>query len=102
MHNEDFTTDTLQSGSLATVGTTAAALMSTVAKKPRQGMYVRWISGVTVYIGPSTVTAGVAAPTTDGFSLGSGDPWLFIPCDNPLSVYFRTASSTATLCFLIV
>lgn len=102
MHNEDYTSTTLQTGSKASIGTTAAALVATVVAKPRQGILVKALAtnAVTVYIGPSTVTSGVAAAATDGYPLAAGEE-VFIFTDNPAAVYGITASSTATVHFLI-
>lgn len=102
--NEDYTSTTFQTGSKASIGTTAAQLVGTVTLKPRQGVYVRATptNTVPVYIGKSTVTAGVAAPTTDGFPLYPTDPWVFFPCDNPAVLYGVTASSTGSVSFVIV
>jgi len=100
--DEDYTSTTLQSGSKASIGTTAAAICGTIVKKPRQGVLIKALSTntVVVYIGPSTVTAGVAAASTDGYPLAAGEE-VFIFCDNPLTLYGVTGSSTATVHFLI-
>lgn len=100
--DEDFTSTTLQTGSKASIGTTAAAICGTITKKPRQGVLIKALAtnAVTVYIGISTVTAGVAAATTDGYPLAANEE-VFIFCDNPGVIYGITASSTATVHFLI-
>lgn len=104
MHNEDYNSTTLQTGSTASIGTTAVQLVasSAVTKKPRQGVLVKATAAnaVAVYIGISTVTASVAAPTTDGYPLAAGEE-VFIFCDDPGTIYGRTASSTASVSWLI-
>ena len=104
MHNEDFTSTTLQTGSTASISTTAVQLVAAAAvtTKPRQGVKVKATAAntVTVYIGISTVTAGVAAPTTDGYPLAAGESEWF-PVDNPALLYARTASGTVSVSWMI-
>ena len=84
------TAGTFYHGSLASIGATALQLTSTVTPLKR-GIVVKAspgnANGTIVYVGKSTVTAGVAAPTTDGFPLSPGD-----------SVSFETDDASKVYC----
>ena len=89
-------------GSKNNVGTSAAAIgtASEVAKKGIQ-IVSDPNNTVVVYIGDDTVTAGSSAPSTDGYPLQAGDT-VVIPVFHPSEVYAVTASSTATIHFMLI
>lgn len=102
--NEGYTSDNFQTGSTASISTTAVQLVAAAAVTVpvRQGVLIRstTANSVEVQVGKSTVTAGVAAATTDGFVLAPGEKE-FIPTNNPSSIYLRTASGTVSVTWLI-
>lgn len=104
MHDEDFTTGNFQTGSTASISTTAVQLVTAanVTVPCRQGVTIRSTTAntVEVQVGKSTVTAGVAAATTDGFVLAPGEKEFFATRD-PSSIYLRTASGTVSVTWKI-
>ena len=65
------TQGTIYHGSLGSIGATALQL-TTTSRKLTQGVRVKADAGNStnfVYVGLIGVTAGIAAPTTDGFKL---------------------------------
>jgi len=75
------------------VGGTKAALTALPAFC-RRGVTVKAASGNTgtVYVGKSTVTAGVAAATTDGFALNANEE-VFIEASDPTQIYVIGSAS---------
>lgn len=82
------TSGTIVHGSLGSIGATALQL-TTNSTSLRRGVTIKAAATNTtnkVYVGLSTVTAGVAAPTTDGFELVGGDS-VSIEIDNASRLY---------------
>ena len=76
-------------GTKGAIGATALQLTA-VSRKLNRGVVVKAAidntAGSKVYVGLLGVTAGVAAPTTDGFELAPGDA-VAIPIDDPSKLY---------------
>jgi hypothetical protein len=85
----------------ATVGTSAAAITST-AFNCKRGVGHKADSGNsgTIYVGPSDVTAG-STPATDGWPLAAGEE-LFLPIDDPRSVYAIASAASQQLHVVVV
>ena len=102
--NDVYTTDNFQTGSTASISTTAVQLLaaSAVTVPVRHGVTIRSTTAntVEVQVGKSTVTAGVAAPTTDGFVLAPGEKEFFATKE-PWTIYLRTASGTVSVTWKI-
>tara|TARA_R110000744_G_scaffold73552_5_gene147292 strand:- start:16764 stop:17060 length:297 start_codon:yes stop_codon:yes gene_type:complete len=90
------------SGSKTGIGTSAVSITS-VAINAKRGVQIVANSAntVSVYIGPSTVTAGTSAATTDGYPLAAGES-IVVPVIEPSKIYAVTASSTAVVSFMLV
>ena len=70
------------------VGVTRTALTA-VPNLCQRGVTIKADAGngsAFVYVGKSTVTAGIAAAATDGFKLAAGQE-VFIECSDPTSIY---------------
>ena len=58
-------------------------------------------NSVTVYVGPQGVTAGTSSPLTDGYPLSAGEA-VVVPLIEPNKIYVVTASSTASISYMLV
>jgi hypothetical protein len=89
-------------GSKTSIGTSAVPITS-VTTNARRGVQIiaDTANTVSVYIGISTVTAGTSAATTDGYPLAAGDS-IVVPVIDATKVYAVTASSTASISFMLV
>jgi hypothetical protein len=89
-------------GSKTSIGTTAVPITS-VTTNARRGVQIiaSTANTVTVYVGPEGVTAGTSAATTDGFPLAAGDS-IVVPVIDATNIHAITASSTATVSFMLV
>lgn len=89
-------------GSKTGIGTSSVPI-TTVETNARRGVQIVANSAntVNVFIGPSTVTAGTSAATTDGYPLAAGES-IVVPVIEPSKIYAVTASSTATISFMLV
>lgn len=94
--NKDITNQIVYTGSLAAIGATALRLAAIDAtRRPLlRGVTVKAVGANTgkVYVGLSTVTAGIAAPTTDGFELSAGDS-VTLEIDDPSKIYVISTST---------
>tara|TARA_B100000519_G_C14079056_1_gene360585 strand:+ start:349 stop:645 length:297 start_codon:yes stop_codon:yes gene_type:complete len=89
-------------GSKTSISTTAVKITSTSSYAKRGVQIVATLANtVPVYIGPEGVTAGTSAATTDGYPLQAGES-IVIPVIDPTKIYAITASSTASISFLLV
>ena len=89
-------------GSKTSIGTSAVPITA-IETNARRGVQIVANSAntVTVYIGPSTVTSGTSAATTDGYPLSAGES-IVVPVIEPSKIYAVTASSTAIISFMLV
>ena len=89
-------------GSKTGIGTSAVSITS-IQTNAKRGVQIVANSAntVSVYIGPSTVTAGTSAATTDGYPLAAGES-IVVPVIEPSKIYGVTASSTAIISFMLV
>jgi len=88
MSDRIITVGAIATGSLASIGATALQLTS-VSRKLLRGVKVKADSANStnfVYVGLSGVTAGIAAPTTDGYKLAVNAE-VEIPIDDPSKLY---------------
>ena len=82
------TQGTCYHGSLGSIGATALQLTAT-SRKLAQGVTVKADAGNAgnfIFVGLIGVTAGISAPTTDGFKLAAGQE-IEIPIDDPSKIY---------------
>jgi hypothetical protein len=83
------------------VGTTAAAITSTAfACKRGVGLKAAPANTGTIYVGPADVTAGTT-PATDGWPLAAGEE-IFVPLDDPRSVYAIASAANQQLHVVVV
>jgi len=89
-------------GSKAGIGTSAVQITSR-AINARRGVQIMATASnsVTVYIGPKGVTAGTSSENTDGYPLAAGEA-IVVPIIEPNKIYAITASSTASISFMLV
>ena len=89
-------------GSKTSIGTSAVAI-SSIGTNAKRGIQIVADPNntVIVYVGTSSVTAGSSAATTDGYPLQPGDT-VVLPVIHPSEVYAITASSTATIHFMLI
>ena len=79
---------TIYHGSLGSIGATALQLTS-VTRKLAQGVTIKADAGNAanfVFVGLVGVTAGISAPTTDGYKLAAGQE-IEIAIDDPAKIY---------------
>ncbi len=74
-------------GSKGSIGATALALTA-VSSRLNRGVSVKADAGNSgfVFVGGSAVTAGISAPTTDGYKLAGGEE-CFIEIDDPSRIF---------------
>tara|TARA_R110002020_G_scaffold169435_2_gene358598 strand:+ start:2777 stop:3073 length:297 start_codon:yes stop_codon:yes gene_type:complete len=89
-------------GSKTGIGTTAVPITSQNLNASR-GVQVSASTAntVSVYIGPQGVTAGTSSELTDGYPLAAGEA-IVVPVIEPNKIYAVTASSTATISYMLV
>lgn len=88
MSDRIITQGTVYTGTLGSIGATALQLTATTRKLAR-GVRVRADDGNStnfVYVGILGVTAGIAAPTTDGYKLKVSEA-VDVQIDDPSKVY---------------
>ena len=89
-------------GSKTGIGSTAVAITTREMNASRGVQIMASTSNsVAVYIGPQGVTAGTSSADTDGFPLAAGES-VVVPVIEPNKIYAITASSTASLSFMLV
>ena len=89
-------------GSKTGIGSTAVAITSRNLNASRGVQIMASTSNsVAVYIGPQGVTAGTSSSDTDGFPLAAGES-VVVPVIEPNKIYAITASSTASLSYMLV
>jgi hypothetical protein len=89
-------------GSKAGIGTSAVPITSQNLNASRGVQVLASTSNsVAVYIGPQGVTAGTSSADTDGYPLGAGEA-VVVPIIEPNKIYAVTASSTATISYMLV
>ena len=89
-------------GSKTSIGTTAVQITAVTTNAQRGVQIVADATNtISVFIGPSTVTAGTSSATTDGYPLAAGES-IVVPIIEPSKIYAVTASSTAKISFMLV
>jgi hypothetical protein len=89
-------------GSKAGIGTSAVPITSQNLNASRGVQILASTSNsVAVYIGPKGVTAGTSSPSTDGYPLAAGEA-IVVPVIEPNKIHAITASSTASISFMLV
>ena len=89
-------------GSKTGIGTSAVPITSQNLNASRGVQILASTSNsVAVYIGPEGVTAGTSSPSTDGYPLAAGEA-VVVPVIEPNKIHAITASSTASISFMLV
>jgi hypothetical protein len=89
-------------GSKTGIGTSAVPITSQNLNASRGVQILASTSNsVAVYIGPEGVTAGTSSPSTDGYPLSAGEA-VVVPVIEPNKIHAITASSTASISFMLV
>lgn len=89
-------------GSKTGIGTVAVPITSLALNASRGVQIMASTSNsVSVYIGPKGVTAGTSSSSTDGYPLAAGEA-VVVPVIDPNKIYAITASSTASISFMLV
>tara|TARA_R110000824_G_scaffold288815_1_gene477271 strand:+ start:746 stop:1042 length:297 start_codon:yes stop_codon:yes gene_type:complete len=89
-------------GSKTGIGTTAVSITSREINASRGVQILASSSNsVSVYVGPKGVTAGTSAADTDGYPLAAGEA-VVVPIIEPNKIYAITATSTASISFMLV
>jgi len=89
-------------GSKTGIGTSAVSITSQNLNASRGVQVLASTSNsVAVYIGPEGVTAGTSSASTDGYPLAAGEA-IVVPVIEPSKIYAVTASSTATISYMLV
>lgn len=88
-------------GSKGSIGATALQLTATSVLLER-GVTIKADAGNStafVYVGKSSaVTAGIAAPTTDGVKLAAGEE-MFVECSDPSTIYVIGSTTSLACCW---
>lgn len=87
-------------GSKGAIGATALQLTTTTPHLQR-GITVKADAGNStnfIYVGKIGVTAGIAAPTTDGVKLAAGQE-MFVECEDPSTVYVIGSTTDLACCW---
>tara|TARA_R100001377_G_scaffold84227_2_gene67294 strand:+ start:837 stop:1133 length:297 start_codon:yes stop_codon:yes gene_type:complete len=89
-------------GSKAGIGTSAVPITSQDLNASRGVQILASNSNtVAVYVGPEGVTAGTSSPSTDGYPLAAGEA-VVVPVIEPNKIHVITATSTASISFMLV
>ena len=89
-------------GSKTGIGTNAVPITSQALNASRGVQIMASTSNsVSVYIGPKGVTAGNSSADTDGYPLAAGEA-IVVPVIEPNKIHVITATSTASISFMLV
>ncbi len=101
MSERIITSGTILTGSKGSIGATALQL-TTTSFACRRGVLVKADAGNStnfIYVGILGVTAGIAAPTTDGYKLAVNES-VDIAIDDPSKLYVIGSTSSLAVSFL--